>query len=49
MKAESVIKVSIFHIMVQVYCCFLTIKLRQVHSTLKAESVTKVSIFYILV
>ena len=46
MKAESVIKVSIFHIMVQVYCCcFLTIKLRRVHSTMKAESVTKVSIF----
>ena len=50
MKAESVIKVSIFQIMVQVYCCcFLIIKLQRVHSTMKAESVTKVSIFYILV
>ena len=34
--------------MVQVYCCFLTVKLRRVCFTMKAESVTKV-FFYILV
>ena len=49
MKVESVTKVSILYIMVQVYCCFLTIKLRRVCFTMKAESVTKVNIFYILV
>ena len=43
-------KVSIFYIMVQVYCCcFLTVDLRRVRFTMKAESVTKVSIFYIIV
>ena len=46
----SFTKVSIFYIMVQVYCCcFLTVDLRRVRFTMKAESVTKVSIFYIMV
>ena len=49
MKAESVTKVSIYYIMVQVYCCFLNVDLRRVCFTMKAESVTKVSIFYIMV
>ena len=46
MKEESVTKVSIFKILVQVYyCCFSSIELRRVRFTMKAESVTKVSIF----
>ena len=46
MWEESVIKVSIFCIMVQVYCCcFPTVKLQRVCFTMKAESVTKVNIF----
>ena len=50
MKAESVTKVSIYYIMVQVYCCcFLNVDLRRVCFTKKVESVTKVSIFYIMV
>ena len=49
MKAESVTKVSIFYIMVQVYCFFSIVELRRVCFTMKAESVTKVSIFYVLV
>ena len=49
-QIESFTKVSIFYIMVQVYCCcFPTVKLRQVCFSMKAESVTKVSIFYIVV
>ena len=50
MKAESVNKVSIFYILVQVYSCwFPTGEFWRVCFTMKAESVTKVSIFYILV
>ena len=50
MKAESITKVSIFYILVQVYCCrFPTVEFSRVSFTMKAESVTKVSIFYILV
>ena len=43
-------KVSIFYIMVQVYCCcFLTVNSQRVHFIMKAESITKVSIFHIMV
>ena len=49
-EVESVTKVSIYYIMVQVYCCcFLNVDLRRVCFTMKAESVTKVSILYIMV
>ena len=47
MKAESVTKVSILKILVQVYyCCFSSIELQRVCFTMKAESVTEVNFFF---